>query len=430
VADPVQSIRVASALLGRFPGLMKQAAGTSSEVELAIGEANQLYPEIWRHLDDARRELGDRDTSIYDALRATVLAALGVTEIETHATEWYTRYGTYAGTTLHKVVSFNDEGYQRARDACRALMAVMPEVDWRELAREDVRAIAEAGSLHSAKYKTAIKIAAIGAGLALATFAVYAVVSRPTTDDVSEEDAAAMRARSAEREVQTRKRAEALDAKRARIDVLRASIKATCQPAELSELVKLLREEGQLTDAKNLEGTPCIPARPRCSPLPGGLLDRLAATHERVLAAPAGVHCQGILTAGTPLVPALAVWFVDGGNLVRGVVSADGTQDLVPFSVAPGQMLVAHGDLDDDGTDEALFATDRDLWVTRIANGAFVDIRGPRAARRCQTTLSIERDQRPDQHTGDLLVITVLDTKGCAGERRSFRLVSGELVED
>ncbi|MGE0400896.1 MAG: hypothetical protein AB7T06_29565 [Kofleriaceae bacterium] len=430
MGNPVQSIRVAAALLGRFPGLMKQASGTSSEVELAIGEANQLYPEIWRHLDEAQRELVDRDTRAYDVLRASVLAELGITDIHTASTDWYTKYGTYAGTTHQKVVSFNYAGYQRALAACKALQAAMPEVDWNQLAREDVRAIAEAGSLQSAKYKAFGKVAAILAGLALVTYGIYYVVS-DRSDGVPDDEAAEMRARAAEREASAKKLADEVAAKRARIDELRVTVKATCSHAAITELATLLREEGQLTDAKKLESTPCVPARPRCKPIPGVLLDRLAQSYESVLSAPAIVSCDGIMSPGSPLVPAYSVWFVDKGTLIRGVVSVDGTKDIVPFAPGPGEIVVNYGDLDDDGTDEAVFATAGEIWVGKIVDGAYVDVRGPRSTKKCREEVNVERDLRPDRSQKDRLIITTLEgTRGCDGERRYFKLVSGALVEE
>lgn len=434
MADPVQSIRVASALLGRFPGLMKQAGSTESEMELAIGEANQLYPEIWRHMDEAREAIaGDHDVSKYDALRRTVLAGLGITDIGFAEVNWTTKYGAVVHTTHRKVASFDYDGYQRAQQACKALMAAMPHVDWSELARQDVRAIAEAGSLQSAKYKTIAKVAALLGGLALATFGVYYVVTNMSSDAVPDDEAAAMRARAAVRDAEAKKLAEQIEIKRARIDELRAILKATCSPAAKTELVALLRDQGQTTDAKKLEAAPCTPVRPTCTPIPGVLLDRLAAQYESVLAAPRNVHCDGVVVPGAaeaPVVPAYSVWFVDKTSLVRGVVSLDGKTDLVPFAKGPGEIAVGYGDLDDDLTDEAVFATNGALWVSKIVNGAYVDTPGPRSKKKCREELGVERDLRPDKSSKYRLVITVLEGKGCEGSRSFYKLVDGALVEE
>jgi hypothetical protein len=345
------------------------------------------------------------------------MAALGITDIQTHSTDWYTKYGTYTGTSHQKVVRFDYDGYQRALAACKALMSAMPEVDWGALARDDVRAIAQAGSLQSAKYKTITKVAAVLGGLALVTFGVYSIVSSGS-DAVSDDDAAAMRARAEAREADAKARSQAVISKRARIDELRTSVKARCMPDDIRELAALLREEGQTTDAKKLEAATCVP-------------ERLAAHYESVLAAPAIVHCEGTLAPGSPPMPALSVWFEDKGTLVRGVVSANGKTDLVPFGPGPGKIVVGYGDLDDDGSDEAVFATDGELWVGKIVNGAYVLTPGPKSKKKCQEELGIERDLRPDKKASTYrLVISVLDTKGCEGERRFYKLGKGALLVD
>ena len=70
-SNPVQSIRVATALFDRVGVLGKPRSMKASEAELAIGEAQQLFPEIWSNLDDARNALAaqDRDVAAYDLLR-------------------------------------------------------------------------------------------------------------------------------------------------------------------------------------------------------------------------------------------------------------------------------------------------------------------------------------------------------------------------
>ena len=51
----VRSIRIATTLNDRFGTIIREAATnqTVAEFELKIGEAQQIYPEIWRHLDTA-----------------------------------------------------------------------------------------------------------------------------------------------------------------------------------------------------------------------------------------------------------------------------------------------------------------------------------------------------------------------------------------
>src|SRR5688572_20670424 len=71
----VRSIRIATRLNERFGAILREAATEhkAAAIELKIGEAQQIYPEIWRHLDEARAALGARGTAVrtYDELRAT-----------------------------------------------------------------------------------------------------------------------------------------------------------------------------------------------------------------------------------------------------------------------------------------------------------------------------------------------------------------------
>src|ERR1044071_1810225 len=63
--DPVvRSIRIAATLNDRFGALLKEAASYQkvAEFELKIGEAQQIYPEIWRHFDEARAPSGRRES--------------------------------------------------------------------------------------------------------------------------------------------------------------------------------------------------------------------------------------------------------------------------------------------------------------------------------------------------------------------------------
>src|SRR3954454_13712429 len=104
MTDPVQSIRVADALAQRFRALLQSGAATASELELAIGESQQIYPEIWRHLDEARTVLAARgvDVSAYDYLRQHEQGHLGVTGVDVSA-----NLGVSAGILLATGVLMN-----------------------------------------------------------------------------------------------------------------------------------------------------------------------------------------------------------------------------------------------------------------------------------------------------------------------------------
>ena len=166
--DPaVRSIRIATTLNERFAAIVRGAAEhqTVAEFELKIGEAQQIYPEIWRHLDEARAVLAQRGVAVprYDAVRATERPGqLAVDNIE-HS-EGVNPLALAFGGALHvemKTATFNREGNRKASEACEALMTAMPEVDWRQLVREEEAEIAAVGSLNDSKWRTLLLGAAI-----------------------------------------------------------------------------------------------------------------------------------------------------------------------------------------------------------------------------------------------------------------------------
>jgi hypothetical protein len=166
--DPVvRSIRIATTLNDRFGAIVREANEhqTVAEFELKIGEAQQIYPEIWRHLDDARAALGKRDIRVahYDELRATERPGKQAVDNIEHA-EGVNPLALAFGGALQvemKTASFNREGHVKARQACNALMEAMPEVDWRALVREEEAEIAAMGSLASSKWRQLVVLGAI-----------------------------------------------------------------------------------------------------------------------------------------------------------------------------------------------------------------------------------------------------------------------------
>ena len=243
--DPaVRSVRIATALHDRFRAVMSARttqAGGMGELELRIGEAQQIYPEIWSHLDEARATLAGRgvDTSAYDAVRTTEpKGSIGVTrvDVEGYAT---TFTGDLLGVHDEQVKSaqFNLEGYRRASQGIQALMAAQPEVDWRALERAENAEIAAAGSLGPVSPKSLGKWVAILGGIGVVVYGFwYLVIRTPPVDHV-----AARKARIA----LYRKEADAHPCKRRAIDTLanelawdepriesketRAAYRATCK---------------------------------------------------------------------------------------------------------------------------------------------------------------------------------------------------------
>lgn len=180
--DPaVRSIRIATTLNERFRDLMHQRSSPgdgTAELELRIGEAQQIFPEIWNHLDDARKVIATRggDTATYDTIKASQGPALGVTrvEVEDHHS---IGLGGYSHTQS-KEAHFNLEGFRSAHKACAALMAAMPEIDWKAVERAENQEIAAAGSLGPIDSKKTIKWVVIAGALLTVTYLFWYLVIR------------------------------------------------------------------------------------------------------------------------------------------------------------------------------------------------------------------------------------------------------------
>lgn len=173
MADPgVQSVRVAVALCDRFAELLKGPsqvtarkqegaligfAGDQDGLSLRIGEAQQIYPEIWRHLDDARAAFAERgvDVGNYDRVRAEagepVGAAVGIEHDKRGV-------GTHAVHTVTKSAGFNVDGLKRARAACDALVAATPDIDWAAIAKAEAHDPAAAAFTRATRTRRRIMI--------------------------------------------------------------------------------------------------------------------------------------------------------------------------------------------------------------------------------------------------------------------------------
>src|ERR1051325_10631005 len=134
--DPgVRSLRVALALCDRFMELTKGpntiravkrnmdmfgVTGNETEMSLRLGEAQQIYPEIWSNLDDAAKAFRARgvDMAGYDTVRATE-RGIGANVDTRYAQHGSARYGYEEHT---KTAAFNIAGIQRARVAADVIM--------------------------------------------------------------------------------------------------------------------------------------------------------------------------------------------------------------------------------------------------------------------------------------------------------------------
>ncbi|MDX2093539.1 MAG: hypothetical protein SFX73_37185 [Kofleriaceae bacterium] len=433
MADPVRSLRVASTLADRFRAALKPGKLSTTELELVYGEAQEIYLEIWRYLDEARTALIDmaRDVSAFDALRMAELGHLGVADIDATAQLDYMAL-MLGRLRIHavKTATFNTAGHKRTVAACRALMTAMPEVDWAARVREEDREITSAGSLHASKWSGSAKAIAIAFGLAGVASGVYFLATCAPTEKVARaprmwsateeaREAAASAARRAERK-----------AKLARIQELRRQYRGSCDPSLLPELAQAMRDVGHHSDAALVGAEACTPRRPECDGVQTDIRMRVA---QQLHLDPflMALECEGIVVAdATRREPAFAVTVGADGNRLRGVVSRDGARDLVAFGPAPADArLVKRGDLDLDDLDELVFASERALFVTRIVGGAFVDVQGPTHGRACEADITIVR---ADNAGRNRLEVTSFETKrGCLPEGpHVYVLRNDALVEE
>lgn len=205
--DPaVRSIRIAATLNDRFRTIMNTpvtAGGGMSQLELSIGEAQQIYPEIWSHLDDARATLAGRgvDTTRFDTVRALEpKGSLGVSRIELFGVSTtLTTAALGIADEQHKTAQFNLDGHRRANLAIEAIQSAMPEVDWKGLERaEAADAVRAAASLSPLGNRSTLMWLGIGAGALVVVYAFwYLVVRQPPRDHDAErkQHIAALRAK-------------------------------------------------------------------------------------------------------------------------------------------------------------------------------------------------------------------------------------------
>jgi hypothetical protein len=198
--DPaVRSIMIAETLLDRLAELIKPRRSTalkgllapelaSDDLDLRLGEAQQITPEIWRHLDTARDAMAARGLRVagYDEIRTirdpSMLAATDI-----HVERKLDTLGLLLGDlriVTSKSVKWDARTIMTAIAGVGILKVNLPDVDWAALERERDAEIASVGSLRTARWKTTAKWAVGVAVLAGVLFGAYVVVSRnaePTT---------------------------------------------------------------------------------------------------------------------------------------------------------------------------------------------------------------------------------------------------------
>jgi hypothetical protein len=387
MVEPVQAVGVATALVRRYVALSQTTEQT--DVELVIGEARQIYPEMWRHLDEARIALGERgtDCTAYDDLRRHELQSMGV-DVDITVNEYYTKYGAKIYESYTKSASFDIEGAHRAFAAAKILKQLMPEVDWAARAREEERVIQEAGSLKAARLIGLAKV--LGALLAVALVALAAFHFLSSAGEEAERNAP--------------------------LPVARAE---TPKPAvEWHEPVKLN-------------------TRAQCDKARSRIAEHVAKDHDLVRDSKWSLICEGILIDNQPVAFAVSVHAKSKrGALVelRGVTSLDGMHDLKPFVPVPeGTTLQFVGDLDRDTSDELVFVGEKSLVITRVTKEGFVDIQGPAMPAGCSADADVSADTR-DGHDGlRTLILTVPDEQtgsNCLSPGKHYFTLAGAKLQE
>jgi hypothetical protein len=443
VTDPVRSIRVASNLAERFKALVRAGSSVmgqgTDDLELRIGEAQQIYPEIWRHLDEARTALvaQGRDVAAFDELRRKELVTLGVTDIDSRTEINYAALmvGRLQYTQV-KSATFNVTGYSRALAACKALMSAMPEVDFAALARAEDQEIANAGSLHSGKWIGIAKWLAIVAVLGGAGVAFYKIATRGGDPD---ENHAREQAIAHDQEMKQLR--EAVRLRRIKLDVAREDYAQSCAPAKRAELAALLREDSQPTEAKRIETEPCRPRKPPCGGGREDIQQRLTTQFDLDDANQEDWRwrCAGGRFGKLGLAYTLTARTKKGSVIsLRGVAEPSGKTDLVAAALTPHEAAaIDTGDLDGDGIDEIVTIHELGVEVWRVRDGKLVDIPSPPVhaeqphGHACTGTVEVVTD--PATRMFERLVITVDEEargKGCPppGEH-AFELRDDKLAE-
>jgi len=259
--DPaVRSIQIASTLVTRLAELIRprrsaeviqRLAGevAADQLELRLGEAQQIAPEIWRHLDDAHRAMAERGVQVagYAELRALPNPALLATS-NIEVKRKLDVLGLVQGdlrVVVTKDVTWDPNIILGAIAAIAMLEASLPDVDWDALDRADREQIEAVGSLRSARWKAAAKWLAVAAAVTAISIGIHAAFTRHDP----EAEAAAVRATQA-----TEQRARAREDHRARIAELTAKHTANpCDQATAGALAAYLMADGQPEAAHAVE---------------------------------------------------------------------------------------------------------------------------------------------------------------------------------
>jgi hypothetical protein len=177
----------------------------------AFAEANDAYPEIWRHLDRARRVLAQRglNTAGYDELRP------------------------HAPKSLTRGEKIDHAALDEAKRALGELKLALPGADWDAI---EARTAGLVSAPISRKQQQRIIFGAVAIAMVLAVFTWLSAI-------VPEH-------KPSQRETMRDELAEVAQQRKVKIDGLRLTLGNRCEPTEAHELVKLLVLDGRGPDAK------------------------------------------------------------------------------------------------------------------------------------------------------------------------------------
>ena len=209
----VGAILIGEALVDACESAATRSRGVDAPHERwrALAVANDAYPEIWRHLDRARRVLAHRgiNTAAYDELRP-------------HA-----RRSVARGELIDRV-ALDD-----AKRAIAELKLVVPGADW------DAIEARTAGLVNAplSRRRQRVVVAAVIGVFMLAVLAWFAAIMPEH--------------RQSRREAMRDELAEIAHQRKVKIDELRFLLGNRCEPTQAHELVKLLVLDGRGPDARD-----------------------------------------------------------------------------------------------------------------------------------------------------------------------------------
>ncbi|MCX5746988.1 MAG: hypothetical protein NT062_31345 [Proteobacteria bacterium] len=210
----VGAILIGESLIAGCERAAKQLTSPQAEPWLVVGDA-QFFPEVWRHLDRARRLLAQRgtNTATYDDLRPQAKATVVSQRKD--------------GNPQIDLVAVDT-----ARAALESLKLAIPGADWSAIERRTAGLVNEP-QLKRRSYKF---VGAVAGAFLLAT--------------VAWTSAFAPRPRAHKKVILRNELADIAQQRRVRIDELSTSLGLRCQPALAHELVESLALDGRTDEAR------------------------------------------------------------------------------------------------------------------------------------------------------------------------------------